>query len=100
MEHIDSLLSAVVHSAILFDGLLDDLLTGLSSFADRLHLEFHLDLISLTLIKNYQGSRYTSFRRNGFAKLISKPILSYPSTKATPRVVGMNSCTPEVPPPP
>ena len=45
-EHIQTLLRSDVDGSILFHGLLDDLSASFAPLADRLHLDFHLALVS------------------------------------------------------
>lgn len=47
VEDVESLLRAVIYREILLDGLVNDLLPGLASFADGLHLQLHLRTISM-----------------------------------------------------
>ena len=47
-QHIQPLLRANIHSSVLLNSLLSDLLTSLSAFANGFHLELHLFLISFS----------------------------------------------------
>lgn len=47
-----------------------------------------------------RGGEGTSFRRKGLESEFSKPISSYPSINAIPRLEGTNSSVPPPPPPP
>lgn len=75
-EDVQSLLCAIVHSKILLDRFVDDLFAGLAAFADGLHLQLHLRLVSCEHARKRWAVDPTSLRKNGFVKLVSKPMFS------------------------